>query len=78
MADARVLVVDDEKSMRDLLAITLEKQHYEVTVADGGQAAIATLRREPFDVVITDLRMPTGRRPRRCSAPPRRPRRSRR
>ena len=32
MADARVLVVDDEKSMRDLLAITLEKQHFEVTV----------------------------------------------
>ena len=60
MADARVLVVDDEKSMRDLLAITLEKQHFEVTVADGGQAAIATLRREPFDVVITDLRMPTA------------------
>ena len=58
MADARVLVVDDEKSMRDLLAITLEKQHFEVTVADGGQTAIATLRREPFDVVITDLRMP--------------------
>src|SRR4029450_8427138 len=60
MSDARVLVVDDEKSMRDLLAITLEKQHFEVTVADGGQAAIATLRREPFDVVITDLRMPTA------------------
>jgi two-component system response regulator PilR (NtrC family) len=60
MADARVLVVDDEKSMRDLLAITLEKQHFEVTVADGGQTAIATLRREPFDVVITDLRMPTA------------------
>src|SRR4029450_616201 len=60
MSDARGLVVDDEKSMRDLLAISLEKQHFEVTVADGGQAAIATLRREPFDVVITDLRMPTA------------------
>jgi two-component system, NtrC family, response regulator PilR len=59
MSDARVLVVDDEKSMRDLLAISLEKQHFEVTVADGGEAAIDTLRREPFDVVITDLRMPT-------------------
>jgi two-component system, NtrC family, response regulator PilR len=60
MSDARVLVVDDEKSMRDLLAISLEKQHFEVTVADGGAAAIETLRREPFDVVITDLRMPTA------------------
>jgi two-component system response regulator PilR (NtrC family) len=54
-----VLVVDDEKSMRDLLAISLEKQNFEVTVADGGGTAIDTLRREPFDVVITDLRMPT-------------------
>jgi two-component system response regulator PilR (NtrC family) len=59
MSDARVLVVDDEKSMRDLLAISLEKQNFEVTVADGGGTAIDTLRREPFDVVITDLRMPT-------------------
>ena len=60
MSDARVLVVDDEKSMRDLLAISLEKQHFEVTVADGGETAIDTLRREAFDVVITDLRMPTA------------------
>jgi len=60
MSDARVLVVDDEKSMRDLLAISLEKQHFEVTVADGGDTAIDTLRRESFDVVITDLRMPTA------------------
>ena len=59
MSDASVLVVDDEKSMRDLLAISLEKQHFDVTVADGGEPAIDTLRREAFDVVITDLRMPT-------------------
>ncbi len=57
MADARVLVVDDEKSMRDLLAITLAKEGYDVTVADGGAEAIEAVRRDPFDAVITDLRM---------------------
>ena len=57
MSEARVLVVDDEKSMRDLLAITLEKQGYDVTVADGGEAAVEAIRREAFDAIITDLRM---------------------
>ena len=55
---ARVLVVDDEKSMRELLVITLERAGYEVATADGGEAAVDVLRRETFDAVITDLRMP--------------------
>ena len=58
MAKARVLVVDDEKSMRDLLSITLEKEGYDVLTAAGGEAAIEALRRDATDVVITDLRMP--------------------
>jgi len=58
MAKARVLVVDDEKSMRDLLSITLEKEGYEVLTAAGGEAAIEALRRDTTDAVITDLRMP--------------------
>jgi two-component system response regulator PilR (NtrC family) len=58
MSPARVLVVDDEKSMRDLLAITLQRAGYEVTVADGGESAIEAIRRDPFDAIITDLRMP--------------------
>ena len=58
MSEARVLVVDDEKSMRDLLAITLQKAGYEVTLAEGGAAAIEAIRRDPFDAIITDLRMP--------------------
>jgi two-component system response regulator PilR (NtrC family) len=57
MPSARILVVDDEKSMCDLLAITLGK-HHEVTSADGGEVAIDAVRRAPFDIVITDLRMP--------------------
>ena len=38
MAKARILVVDDEKSMRDLLSITLEKEGYDVLTAAGRRA----------------------------------------
>jgi two-component system response regulator PilR (NtrC family) len=58
MAKARILVVDDEKSMRDLLSITLEKEGYDVLTAAGGEPAIEVLHRESVDAVITDLRMP--------------------
>ena len=58
MAKARILVVDDEKSMRDLLSITLEKEGYDVLTAAGGEPAIEALHRESVDAVITDLRMP--------------------
>ena len=57
MSDIRVLVVDDEQSMRDLLAIMLRQAGYEVSVADGGEAAIEALKVESFDLVVTDLRM---------------------
>jgi two-component system response regulator PilR (NtrC family) len=50
--------VDDEKSMRDLLTITLEKAGYDVTAADSGETAIDAIRKEGFDAIITDLRMP--------------------
>src|SRR5512132_2657632 len=58
MAKARILVVDDEKSMRDLLSITLEKEGYDVLTAAGGEPAIELLHRDSVDAVITDLRMP--------------------
>ena len=58
MNTARVLVVDDERSMRDLLTITLEKAGHDVTAADGGESAIDAIRKESFDASITDLRMP--------------------
>jgi len=58
MAEARVLVVDDEQSMRELLGIMLRQVGYDVTQADGGEAAIQTLKSaDAFDLVITDLRM---------------------
>jgi len=57
MPETRVLVVDDERSMRELLSITLRQAGYDVTLADGGAAAIERLRGERFDLVVTDLRM---------------------
>lgn len=58
MAHARILVADDEKSMRELLAIMLRTDGHEVTVAERGEQALDLVRREPFDLVITDVRMP--------------------
>jgi len=57
MPDTRVLVVDDERSMREVLAIALRQAGYDVTLADGGSAALERLRAETFDLVVTDLRM---------------------
>jgi two-component system response regulator PilR (NtrC family) len=57
MREPRVLVVDDEQSMRELLGIMLRQCGYDVSLADGGEVAIAALKTEAFDLVITDLRM---------------------
>ena len=54
----RVLVVDDEQSMREFLASCLRRAGHEVAVADTGVAALASLDKKPVDVVVTDLRMP--------------------
>jgi two-component system response regulator PilR (NtrC family) len=54
----RILVVDDERSMRELLAIVLRREGYEVLLADNGKSAIATLEREQVDILISDIKMP--------------------
>ena len=56
----RVLVVDDEPSMRELLAIMLTKEGYEVLTADSRATAAKVLARGPVDMVITDVRLPDG------------------
>jgi two-component system response regulator PilR (NtrC family) len=53
-----ILVVDDEQSMREFLAICLRRAGHQVTAAQNGTAAIALLDKTPFDVVVTDLKMP--------------------
>lgn len=55
---ARVLVVDDEETIRDLLSRTLTLADYEVDVAADGQMALDRMRIINYDLLITDLRMP--------------------
>ena len=55
---ARVLVVDDEESIRDLCARVLSRAGYTVITAPSGEDAVALLTREAFALVISDIRMP--------------------
>jgi excisionase family DNA binding protein len=55
---ARVLVVDDEATIRDLLLKTLALAEYDVDLAPDGRAALERLRMVPYDLLITDLKMP--------------------
>ncbi|HXH07901.1 MAG TPA: sigma-54 dependent transcriptional regulator [Vicinamibacterales bacterium] len=57
-AAPRILVVDDERSMRELLAIVLRRDGYEVRLAENGRAALEVIEREPIELVISDIRMP--------------------
>jgi two-component system, NtrC family, response regulator PilR len=54
----RILVVDDEPSMREMLRIVLRRDGYEVVVAENGREAIDHLQREPVDLLLSDIRMP--------------------
>jgi two-component system response regulator PilR (NtrC family) len=56
----KILVVDDELSMREFLEIMLSREGYHVQGAADAQAAIQLARTEEFDLVITDIRMPGG------------------
>jgi len=53
----RVLVIDDEEGVRTFLAESLERAGHEVEQAEDGEAGLRAARDEPFDVVVTDLKM---------------------
>jgi two-component system response regulator PilR (NtrC family) len=55
---ALILVVDDERSMREFLRIFLQRRGHEVVTAAGGAEAIALLVQRAFDLALVDLRMP--------------------
>jgi two-component system response regulator PilR (NtrC family) len=55
---ARILVVDDERSLRELLAIVLKREGYDVLLAENGRMALAALARGPVDLLISDIKMP--------------------
>jgi excisionase family DNA binding protein len=54
----RILVVDDEAAIRDLLSKTLALAEYDVDLAPDGRTALERLRLIPYDLLITDLKMP--------------------
>ncbi len=57
-AQYRVLVVDDEESMREFLSIMLHREGYQVDTAVDGAQAVAHLRTHSYDLVISDIKMP--------------------
>jgi two-component system, NtrC family, response regulator PilR len=55
---AKILVVDDDQGIREFLEIMLNREGYDVTSADNGMKALARCKKEKFDLIITDLKMP--------------------
>jgi DNA-binding response OmpR family regulator len=55
---SRLLVIEDEPDIQSLLRYNLEREGYEVVVADNGEAGLHELRRRPFDLVLLDLMLP--------------------
>ena len=58
MEPTKILVVDDNPEIREILRILLENEAYEVTEADNGAAALIALSAESFDLIILDIMMP--------------------
>lgn len=55
---ARMLVVDDERAIRDTLKGILEDEGYDVTAAEDGAEALVLFEKSPYDVVLCDIKMP--------------------
>jgi len=55
---AKVLVIDDEQGIRNLLDTLLRRKGYTVVLADGGRKGLELFRREHPDIVVLDLKMP--------------------
>ncbi len=54
----RILVIDDEETVRNVLTRMLTQCHHQVTVARNGEEGIQLFQQKPFDLVLTDLGMP--------------------
>lgn len=55
---SRILVVDDEQAVGEILRLYLEREGFEVTVVYDGEAALEMVRRHPFDLILLDLMLP--------------------
>jgi CheY-like chemotaxis protein len=56
--EARILVIDDEETVRSVLSRILSQVNHQVTVAENGEEGIRLFREKDFDLVLTDLGMP--------------------
>ncbi|PKL52362.1 MAG: Fis family transcriptional regulator [Nitrospira bacterium HGW-Nitrospira-1] len=54
----RILIIEDEKSMREVLKILLEEEGYDITSASNGLEGMDYLKNDIFDLVVTDIKMP--------------------
>ena len=55
---SRILIVDDEQSMRQMVAIALRQEGYDVVIAEDGEVASRELQANKVDVVVSDIKMP--------------------
>jgi DNA-binding response OmpR family regulator len=54
----KILVIDDHPHMRDILALFLTAGGHQIELCSDGTTALARLASEPFDLIVTDLRLP--------------------
>jgi two-component system response regulator PilR (NtrC family) len=54
----KILVIDDERSIREMLQIFLKREGFVVTIAGSGEEGLEHIRKESFDVVVSDIKMP--------------------
>jgi DNA-binding response OmpR family regulator len=54
----RILIIEDDQTLRETLAYALESQGYTVIQAENGRQGVDQFRREPTDIVVTDIVMP--------------------
>src|SRR4030042_843229 len=58
MVKDKILVADDEKSMREFLEIMLKKENYKVSLASNGEEVLRCIEKDSIDLVLMDIRMP--------------------
>src|SRR5581483_8959014 len=55
---AKILITDDELSMRELLELVFKREGHQITSAASGREALAAMEKDSFDLIITDVKMP--------------------
>ena len=58
MANEKILIIDDEAGIRQLIRIFLQRYHYEILEAKNGEEGLAVLDQHPVDLVVLDLMLP--------------------